>query len=65
MPEMSGLDAIKAILNLDPNAKIIMCTAVDHKELADEAIACGAKAYIIKPFSEEKVLKIVKKVLGE
>jgi two-component system chemotaxis response regulator CheY len=36
-----------------------MCSAVGQEVIVDEAIENGALAYIVKPFSEEKVLEIV------
>ncbi len=65
MPKISGIDAVKAIISYDPDAKIIMCSALDHQELIEDAIKAGAKGYIIKPFSPEEVLDTANKVLSK
>ncbi len=49
---------------MDPNAKIIMCTAVGQESMVRTAIMSGAKGYIVKPFQAPKVLEEVQKVLG-
>ena len=64
MPRMDGIDAVKKIIASDSNAKIIMITAVGQEAKMKEAIEAGALGYIIKPFTPERVLDEVKKVLG-
>ncbi|HEY8345506.1 MAG TPA: response regulator [Bacillota bacterium] len=63
MPEMSGIDAVREIIKQDPNAKIIMCSAMGQKSMVLEAIEAGAKNFIIKPFDPEKVVEVVRAVL--
>jgi two-component system chemotaxis response regulator CheY len=64
MPEMNGIEALKKIKSIEPNAKVIMCTAVGQEQMVKAAIKLGAKGYIIKPFQAPKVIEEVKKVLG-
>jgi len=64
MPEMNGIEALKAIKQIDPNAKVIMCTAVGQEKIVKAAIKLGAKGYIVKPFQAQKVIEEAKKVLG-
>ena len=64
MPEMDGIEALKKIKELDPNAKVIMCSAMGQKAMFIEAIQSGAKDFIVKPFQAERVLEAVKKVVG-
>ncbi len=64
MPEMDGITAVKEILKHDPNAKIIMCTAMGQKSMVLEAIVAGAKDFIVKPFKAEKVLEAVQKLVS-
>jgi two-component system, chemotaxis family, chemotaxis protein CheY len=64
MPEMDGISALREIRQLDPNAKIIMCTAMGQKNMVMEAVAAGAKDFIVKPFQPEKVLESVQKQIG-
>lgn len=57
----SGIDAVKQIKAFDPNAKIVMITAMgEEKMLMQEAIAAGAsEKYITKPFKQEEVKEIL------
>lgn len=63
MPDMSGIDAVKGIIKLDPSAKIIMVSAMGHQTLVIEAIQAGAKDYVVKPFQPSRVLEAVQRVL--
>lgn len=61
MPEMDGISALKAIRAHDPGANVIMCTAMGQKNLVVEAIAAGARDFIVKPFQPDRVLEAVNK----
>jgi two-component system chemotaxis response regulator CheY len=65
MPYKSGIDATREIVQLDPNAVVVMCSALGQESLVMEAIEAGATDFIVKPFRGEDVLAVVKKVLGE
>ena len=64
MPELDGISATKKILELDKNAKIVMCSALGQEQLVMEAIEAGAKDFIVKPFQPTKALHIIKNILG-
>lgn len=64
MPEMDGIQALKGIKAIDPNAAVIMCSAMGQQAMVIEAIQSGAKDFIVKPFQAERVLEAVKKVVG-
>ncbi|MHB8072237.1 response regulator [Desulfosporosinus fructosivorans] len=64
MPEMSGLEALKAIRAFDPQAKVIMVSAMGQEGMVKEAIISGAKTFIVKPFKEEFFYQTLAKVLG-
>ncbi|MBO5302616.1 MAG: response regulator [Lachnospiraceae bacterium] len=64
MPEMDGIQALKNIKAADPNACVIMCSAMGQQAMVIEAIQSGAKDFIVKPFQAERVLEAVKKVVG-
>ena len=64
MPDMDGIQALKKIKEIDPNANIIMCSAMGQQAMVIEAIQSGAKDFIVKPFQAERVLEAVKKVVG-
>jgi two-component system chemotaxis response regulator CheY len=64
MPKMNGIESLKAIKQIDPNAKVIMCTAVGQEQMVKLAVKSGAKGYVVKPFQAPKVLEEVKNVLA-
>ena len=64
MPKVNGIEALKGIKTIDPNAKVVMCTAVGQEQMVKLAIKTGAKGYIVKPFQAPKVLEEIKNVLG-
>ena len=59
LPDNTGLDVLKGIRQEQPDVKVVMCSAVGQEVIVNEALESGATAYIVKPFSEEKVLEIV------
>lgn len=63
MPNMDGLAALKEIKAFDPNATVIMCSAMGQQAMVIEAIQYGAKDFIVKPFQPERVLDSISKVL--
>ncbi|NLS45016.1 MAG: response regulator [Firmicutes bacterium] len=65
MPVMDGITALKGIKQIDPKAKVIMCTAVGQQSLVIEAIKAGANDYLLKPLDPEKVLAAIKKLAGK
>ncbi|BAS28785.1 response regulator [Limnochorda pilosa] len=62
MPEMDGLTAIREIMKIDPNARIIVCSAMGQKPMVIEALTAGAKDYLVKPFQPERVVEAVEKL---
>jgi two-component system chemotaxis response regulator CheY len=63
MPKLDGLAALKRILKIDPEAKVIMCSALGQQSLIVQALQLGAKDFIVKPFKEERVITAIKKIL--
>ncbi|NLK70888.1 MAG: response regulator [Clostridiales bacterium] len=64
MPNKSGIDALRDIKAMDPNSKIIMCSAMGQESMVVEAIKLGALDFIVKPFKPERILQIVNKILS-
>ncbi|HHV79618.1 MAG TPA: response regulator [Firmicutes bacterium] len=64
MPKMDGIVALKSILQRDPSAKIIVCSAMGQKPLVIEALASGAKDFIVKPFQPDRVVEALNKVMS-
>jgi two-component system chemotaxis response regulator CheY len=64
MPDMGGIDAVREICRDNPDAKILMCSAMGQQALVVEAIQAGAKDFVVKPFQPSRVLEAVQRVLG-
>lgn len=62
MPDMDGIAATKEILRHHPHALIIMVTSHRQERTVLDAIKAGAKAYIVKPFKEDKLKETIEKV---
>lgn len=65
LPDNTGLDVLKGIKKDQPDMKVIIVSAVGQEVIVNEALENGALSYIVKPFSEEKVLEVVSKALAE
>ena len=63
MPKMNGLEAMKRILDKDPNAKVVICSAIGQEQVILRAIQAGAKDFIIKPFKPDRFLSAIEKAL--
>lgn len=63
MPVKDGISAAKAILQSDPKAVVLMCTALGQQNMVIEAIKAGVKDYIVKPFQPERVIEGIEKAL--
>ncbi|MBO8171007.1 MAG: response regulator [Bacillaceae bacterium] len=64
MPEMDGITALKEIKKIDPNARVVMCSAMGQQAMVIDAIQAGAKDFIVKPFQADRVLEAIKKSLS-
>jgi two-component system chemotaxis response regulator CheY len=64
MPDMDGIQTLKEILKMDPNAKVSMCSAMGQQSMVIEALKSGAKDFVVKPFDVARVIGAVKKLVG-
>ncbi|MPM42189.1 Chemotaxis protein CheY [bioreactor metagenome] len=64
MPEMTGIEALKSIRQQDPNAKVVMVSAMGQEGLVREAILSGAKSFIVKPYKEDFIVSTLNSVLA-
>ncbi len=67
MPEIEGTDAIsalKAMLRTNPNARVIIVSAMGQQEVVEECIQAGAKDFIVKPIQPSNVAGVVESVLS-
>jgi two-component system chemotaxis response regulator CheY len=63
MPNMDGITAIKEIMKINAEAKIVVCSAMGQKVLVIEALKAGAKDFVVKPFESDRIVGAIKKVL--
>lgn len=57
MPVMTGIEAVRELVKKDPNAKVIMLSAMGQEQMVKDAILSGARSFIVKPFKQEILLK--------
>jgi two-component system chemotaxis response regulator CheY len=62
MPEMNGLDALRAIRKEDPNAKVVMVSALGQEAMVRDAVMSGAKGFVVKPYKEEVIIETLRKL---
>lgn len=65
MPKADGIQALRAILKINPQAKVIMITSVEEKHIVQDAIKLGARDYVVKPFDRSNVPLIINKVIRQ
>lgn len=64
MPRVNGLQGVKMLKTEYPDAKVVVCSALEKKECFVKAIEYGADDFIVKPFSADKVLTAVENSIG-
>ena len=64
MPLLDGTDALQTILANDPEAQVVMITALGQKEQVLAAIKAGARDFVIKPFDHERVAETLHRILA-
>jgi two-component system chemotaxis response regulator CheY len=64
MPNMDGMEALAAILKIDPDAKIAMVTAMGQQSVIMEAIKAGAKDFVVKPFDADRIQSALWNLVG-
>ncbi|HEX2950030.1 MAG TPA: response regulator [Armatimonadota bacterium] len=63
MPELDGIGALGEIMSMNPAARVIMCTALGQQDKVKEALMLGARDYVVKPFTPDKLLTAVNHAL--
>lgn len=64
MPQLGGVETLRMLRSLNKDVKIIMVSALDSLDRVNECLKLGANHYILKPFEEDKVIEIMKKIMG-
>jgi len=62
MPNMDGIEAVSQIMKFDPSARIIMCSAMGQKDMVVEAIQKGAKDFVVKPLTKDRLAEALGKI---
>ena len=65
-PELDGIDgttAIRGILQVDPNARIVVCSSTSDAHIVVNLLKLGAKGYVTKPFTPDKLMTTVNAAL--
>ena len=65
MEELDGIGAVGEIVKLDPEAKILICSAMNQQPIVVEALRLGAKDFISKPVNPQRLKEIVQNILTE
>jgi len=65
MPGLSGVDAIRRILQIDPTVNIIVISGLDLQEVREEVFNLGAKMYLPKPFDPERAAAVIRSILDQ
>ncbi|MCX6640763.1 MAG: response regulator [bacterium] len=64
MPRMTGIEATREIIRRKPQSKIVVITGAPYRKHAQEALESGAKLFIKKPFSSEKIIQAIRDLMG-
>ena len=64
MPDLDGISAVKDIIAVSPNTRIIMVSAMGQQSMVIEAIKLGAKDFVVKPFDKSRVFQAIKNVMS-
>jgi len=62
MPEMDGVSAVKKIKQMDPGAKIIMCSAMGQRDMVLDALFNGASDFVVKPIQKDRMIEAINKL---
>lgn len=65
MPDMNGVEALNKIKQLDPDVKVIICSAMGNQNMLAQTIECGAKDFVVKPFQPERLVAAIEKVVSK
>ncbi|MCI0526111.1 MAG: response regulator [Nitrospira sp.] len=64
MPQMNGLEVLKLLKAVDPNACVVMVSSMSAQQSVTDCVQAGAKNYILKPYEADKVIAVIQKVFS-
>jgi two-component system chemotaxis response regulator CheY len=59
LPDSNGLDLLESIISICPDSKVVICSSIGQEQVIQKALDLGAKAFIQKPFTPEKVIEVL------
>lgn len=59
LPDSNGLELLKSIIGACPNSKVVVCSSIGQQPVIQKALDLGAKAFILKPFTPERVAEVL------
>ncbi len=62
--KINGIQALEKIMEINPDAKIIVISVLNHKAIADKALELGALEFISKPFSIQNLVDVVRNIFS-
>lgn len=63
MPRSDGLYALRGIRELDPQARVVVVSALDQTEVLREAFQAGAADFLVKPFDKQLLLETLDRLV--
>jgi two-component system chemotaxis response regulator CheY len=64
MPGKDGIEVLRDILEINPQARVVMCSALGQQAKVVECIKLGARDFVVKPFETEVVERAITKALN-
>lgn len=64
LPDSNGLDLLESVINACPDSKVVVCSSIGEPQVIQKSLELGAKAFIQKPFTPEKVAEVLKSLEG-
>lgn len=64
MPNSDGITVLKELLQEDPQARVVVVSAIEHQDTVQRALAMGAADYVLKPFSPHRIVEVLKRAAG-
>jgi two-component system chemotaxis response regulator CheY len=64
MPEKDGLATLRELIEIDPDARVVICSALGQESKVLDAIKAGAKDFVVKPFDADRLLSAVSKAVA-
>jgi two-component system chemotaxis response regulator CheY len=64
MPQKDGLATLRELVELDPAARVVICSALGQEAKVLDAVKAGAKDFVVKPFDQDRLLGAVSKAVA-